>query len=150
MSMFGIQIAMTGLSALSSIQEGKARASEARFNAKQLEQSAKQSEIEGLQRANIRMREYETARSANTAFAAFLSRDPSDNSMKAFMDRQKEIAFSDVAAVETQSRAEASQSRTMAGMERSKGSSAMTSGLLGAGTSVATGFWRYKKYKAGG
>lgn len=147
--MLGIQIAMTGLSALSSIQEGKARASEASFNAKQLEQSAKQSEIEGLQRANIRMREYETAKSANTAFTAFLSRDVSDRSMKAFMDRQKEIAFSDVAAVETQSRAEVSQSRTMASMERAKGRTATTAGFLGAGTAIATGFWRHEQYKVG-
>jgi len=147
MSVLGIQMAMAGLQVVSSIQAGRAAKREAAFNQAQYEQSARQSEIEALQQSNLRLRQLESATSSNLAFAAFLNRDPSDRSMKAFMDRQKEIAYSDVETIGSQAMMEASQKRSMAGMEASKGRSALMQGYLGAGSAIASGFWRYEMYK---
>jgi len=147
MSVLGIQLAMTGLSAISSIQQGRAARKQAAFNQAQYEQSARQTEIEALERANVRLRQFETATSSNIAFQAFLGRDPSDRSMKAFMDRQKEIAYSDVQSIGSQGMMQASQQRSMAGMEASKGRAALMQGYLGAGSAIASGFWRYEMYK---
>ena len=143
----GIQIAATGLSMYSQIQQGKAAKSQAAFNRQQYEQSARQSEIEALQKANIRMRDFESAQSANMAFFSFMNRDTSDRSMKAFMDRQKEIALSDVESIESTGMMTASQQRAMAGMEAAKGRSAGREALLGATTSIVTGMYRYHQYK---
>lgn len=147
MSVFAIQMAMTGLSVVSSLQQGRAARKQAAFNQAQYEQSSRQTEIEALQRSNIRLRQLETAESSNIAFQAFLGRDPSDRSMKAFMDRQKEIAYSDVESIASQGMMEASQKKSMASMEASKGRSALTQGYLGAGSAIASGFWRYEMYK---
>ena len=147
MSMFAIQVAATGLSVYSKIQEGRAARRQAQFNRAQYEFSAKQQELEALERSNIRLREFNSAQSANRAFAAFSNRDPSDRSLKAFMDRQKEIAYSDVSAIESQALIEASQKRTLAGMESQKARSALTQSFLGAGSAIASGLYRYELYK---
>ena len=143
----GIQIAATGLSMYSNIQKGKALKAEAAFNRQQYEQQARQQEIAGLERANIRTQQYRTAESANQSFQAFLNRDTSDRSMKAFMDRQKEIAYSDVESIESTGMMTVLQQRAMAGMEASKGRYAGREALLGATTSIVTGMYRYHQYK---
>jgi hypothetical protein len=143
----GVQIAATGLSMYSSLQQGKALKREAAFNREQYKQQARQQEIAGLERANIRMQQYRTAESANQSFLAFLNRDTSDRSMKAFMDRQKEIAFSDIASIESGALQEASQSRTLAQMESFKGKNAVRTSYLNAASSLASGIYRYHIYK---
>ncbi len=143
----GIQIAATGLSMYSNIQRGKALKAEAAFNRQQYEQQARQQEIAGLERANIRTQQYRTAESANQSFQAFLNRDTSDRSMKAFMDRQKEIAYSDISAIESGALQEASQSRTLGQMESFKGKNAIRTSYLNAASSLASGIYRYHIYK---
>ena len=145
--MFAIQVAATGLSVYSKIQEGRAARRQAQFNREQYEFSAKQQELEALEQSNIRIREFNSAQSANRAFAAFSNRDPSDRSLKAFMDRQKEIAYSDVSAIESQALIEASQKRRLADMEGQKARSAIRQSYLGAASAIASGLYRYHIYK---
>ena len=135
----GIQIAATGLSMYSSMQRGKALKAEAAFNRQQYEQQARQQEIAGLERANIRTQQYRTAESANQSFRAFLNRDTSD--------KQKEIAFSDISAIESGALQEASQSRTLGQMESFKGQTAIKTSYLNAASSLASGIYRYHIYK---
>lgn len=143
----GIQIAATGLSMLSSLQQGKALKREAAFNREQYKQQAMQQEIAGLERANIRTQQYRTAESANQSFQAFLNRDTSDMSLRSFMNRQKEIAFSDISAIESGALQEASQSRTLGQMESFKGQTAIRTSYLNAASSLASGIYRYHIYK---
>ena len=143
----GIQIAATGLSMLSSLQQGKAIKREAAFNRDQYKQQAMQQEIAGLERANIRTQQYRTAESANQSFQAFLNRDTSDMSLRSFMNRQKEIAFSDISAIESGALQEASQSRTLGQMESFKGQTAIRTSYLNAASSLASGIYRYHIYK---
>jgi hypothetical protein len=142
-----IQTIGTTLSIFSSIQSGRAKRSEAEFNRKQLEFKAKMQKVEAAEKANLRLRDFDSAQASNRAFAAFIGRDPGDRSMKAFMDRQKEIAYQDAEALESGALIEASQTRRMAAMEGVRGRNAIVESYFNAGSAITTGLYRYHVYK---
>ena len=146
-SMFAIQAIGTTLSVFSSIQSGRAKRSEAEFNRTQLEFKAKMQKVEAAEKANLRLRDFDSAQASNRAFAAFIGRDPGDRSMKAFMDRQKEIAYQDAEALESGALIEASQTRRMAAMEGVRGRNAIVESYFNAGSAITTGLYRYHVYK---
>ena len=82
-----------GFSAFSALQQGSAYAQEGYAQQAQYEQERKQNEIETLQRHNDRLRNYDSARASNLAWFAFSGRDPSDRSVKAFLDKQRDVAY---------------------------------------------------------
>ena len=137
----------TVLSVVSSLSAGRAARREAAFNRKQLEFKAKMQKAEAGERANLRLRDFDSAQASNRAFAAFIGRDPSDRSMKAFMDRQEEIAYQDVEAVESQALIDASQTRRLAAMEGVRGRNAIVQSYFNAGSAITTGLYRYHVYK---
>ena len=67
--------------------------------------------------------------------------------MKAFMERQVEIAYQDVAALESGALIEASQTRRMAAMEGVRGRNAIVQSYFNAGSAITTGLYRYHVYK---
>jgi hypothetical protein len=136
---FPIQMAGTLLSAVSSIGEARARAEEARFNRYQKQLEARQT--------NQRLRELNSAESTNMAFMAFLNRDPNDRSLKAFMDRQKDIAYKDANEIQSMGMLKASQQILSANMEATKAKNAMQAGYLGAASSIVSGLYRYQQVK---
>lgn len=142
-----IQAIGTTLSVFSSIQSGRIKRSEAEFNRKQLEFKAKMQKVEAAEKANLRLRDFDSAQASNRAFAAFIGRDPGDRSMKAFMDRQKEIAYQDAEALESGALIEASQTRRMAAMEGDRGRNAIVESYFNAGSAITTGLYRYHVYK---
>ena len=93
------------------------------------------------------MRDLDTAQASNRAFAAFIGRDPGDRSMKAFMERQVEIAYQDAAALESGALIEASQTRRMAAIEGVRGRNAIVQSYFNAGSAITTGLYRYHVYK---
>ena len=113
-SFMAVQTIGTVLSVVSAIQSGRARRAEAEFNRKQLEFKAKMQKLEATEKANLRLRDFDSAQASNLAFAAFIGRDPGDRSMKAFLDRQEEIAYQDVQALESGALIESSQTRRLA------------------------------------
>lgn len=147
MSAFALQAFGTGLSVLSAIQEGKAKQREAEFNRQQLEQDAKQREIEGMQTANARIKDFDAASANNLAFFAFLNRDASDRSVKAFMDAQRATAYEDAAIMKNQSQLEASQQRLRGDVEASRGQAASQASFVRATSSIVSGLGRYETYK---
>jgi len=144
---FPIQMAGTLLSAVSSIGEARARAEEARFNRYQKQLEARQTKIEAEQKSNQRLRELNSAESTNMAFMAFLNRDPNDRSLKAFMDRQKDIAYKDANEIQSMGMLKASQQILSANMEATKAKNAMQAGYLGAASSIVSGLYRYQQVK---
>ena len=142
-----IQAAGTILGVVSTISAGRAARREAEFNRKQLEFKSKMQKLEASEKANLRLRDLDSAQASNRAFAAFLGRDPGDRSMKAFMDRQEEIAYQDVAALESGALVEASQTRRLAAMEGVRGRNAIVQSYFNAGSAIATGLYRYHVYK---
>ena len=142
-----IQAAGTILGVVSAISSGRAARREAEFNRKQLEFKSKMQKLEASEKANLRLRDLDSAQASNRAFAAFLGRDPGDRSMKAFMDRQEEIAYQDVAALESGALIESSQTRRLAAMEGVRGRNAIVQSYFNAGSAITTGLYRYHVYK---
>lgn len=142
-----LQAIGTGLSIYSAIQEGKAKQQEAAFNRQQLEQQAKQEEIAGRDAINSRLRDYDRAEANNLAFFAFLNRDMSDRSLKAFLEAEKQVAFEDVKAIDRGATASASQSRIAGKMETTRGANAVRASLFQAGERGLSGLQRYEQYK---
>lgn len=137
----------TALLAVSSIQEGRAIQQEAEFNRYQLQLKARQTKIEAAQRSNQRIADFNSAQNNNEAFFAFLGRDSSDRSVKAFMAKQKDIAYKDANQITSQGFMEASQALMAGNMETVKGQNALRAGYLGAASSVVSGIYRYQKTK---
>lgn len=142
-----IQAIGTGLSIVSTIAAGRAARQEAEFNRKQLEFQSKMQKTQAAATANQRLRDFDTAESQNNAFFAILSRDPSDQSLKAFMKRQKEIAYSDVDAIESQGLIESSQTMRLAALQGIRGGNAIVTSFMNAGSALTTGLYRYHIYK---
>lgn len=147
MSFMAIQTVGTVLSVVSALNQGRAAKREAEFNRQQLEFKAKMQKLEAQEKANLRLRDLDSAQASNRAFAAFIGRDPGDRSMKAFLDRQEEIAYQDVAALESGALIEASQTRRLAAMEGVRGRNAIVQSYFNAGTAITTGLYRYHMYK---
>lgn len=141
------QMLGTALSVVSSIQEGKARQEEAEFNRYQMQLKARQTKIEASQRASQRIADFNSAQNNNEAFFAFLNRDPSDQSLKSFMSKQKDVAYKDAAQITSQGFMEASQTLMAGKMEAVKGQNALRAGYLGAASSVVSGIYRYQQTK---
>lgn len=142
-----LQAIGTGLSIVSTIAGGRAAKQEAAFNRAQLEFQSKMQKTQAAATANQRLRDFDTAQSQNNAFFAILNRDPSDRSLKAFMERQKEIAYSDVAAIESQGLIESSQTMRLAALQGIRGSNAIVTSFMNAGSALTTGLYRYHIYK---
>lgn len=132
-----------GFSAFSALQQGGAYAQEGYAQQAQYEQERKQNEIETLQRHNDRLRNYDSARASNLAWFAFSGRDPSDRSVKAFLDKQREVAYQDVARSDAQGFAEGAQLAFQGRMAATKGRNMQRASTIKALTSIASGMHNY-------
>lgn len=151
MALAELQLIATGLSVFSSISGGRSARNQAAFEQKQLEFQAKQDEVVSIQRINQRNEVFAANEAINRAtFFSGLNRDPSDRSVKAFMKKQKEIAGKDVGQIEAQTFIQASQTRLASAAAGARGRSAFQASLLGAGSAVASGLFRYEEYRTTG
>ena len=100
--MVAMQAIGTGISVYSALQEGKAANDMGKFKQQQFEQERANAIIAAEQQHIDRIMQYDTAKESNLAFRAFLGRDTSDQSFKAFLERQEEVAFRDARRIEVQ------------------------------------------------
>lgn len=148
MSMLGIQIAMTALSAASSLQQGRDAAAQANFDRQQTDLQINQEKITSLQKMNLRNQQFSSNESINRAtFFSGLNRDASDRSFKAFMQKQRELLSKDLEAVEGQTVSNISQLNLSKSVISMKANQAKQASLLGAGSAIASGLYRYDQYK---
>ena len=108
-------------------------------------------EAEARARSNQRMEEYRANLSANIASFAAAGRDIGgmDRSVKAFLDKQREIAFTDVARSEFMSEQESARLRAEAAATRREGKARAVSGAIGAFTTIAGGLYDYNQIRIG-
>lgn len=146
--MAAILAAGTALSVVSTLYSAREAKRAAQAEREQRLFQSKLTKIEASAAATQRLKEFDSAQSSNLAFAAFMNRDPSDRSMKAFLDRQKEIAYSDAEMAESTGLIQSSQQRMLANAAGRRARSAMIGGFLDAGSAVTTGLWRYEVSKS--
>ena len=137
----------TGLQVASTLYSANESAKAARREQKQRLFQSKLTRIEASARANLRLKEFDSAQSSNIAFAAFMNRDVNDRSMKRFFQRQREVAYSDARMIESQGLIESTQQRMLADAAGQRARAAMIGGFLNAGSAVTTGMWRYEVAK---
>ena len=134
------QLAGTFLSAKASIEAGKAREDAARMDAFNTETEREQGEVLALQQAAQRRYEYDIATKTNVAMFAASGRDiGSDRSVEAFLEKQKEIAATDLSRLAQQRQMESSARTREAMALRRGGRNARRASMLKATATMAYG-----------
>ena len=134
------QLLGAGISAYASIQAGKPREDAARMDAFNTETEREQGEVLALQQAASRRYEYDLATEANVGMFYASGRDVgSDRSVEAFLEKQKEIAATDLSRMDFQRQAESSARTREAMALRRGGRNARRASLLQAAGTMAYG-----------
>ena len=143
-----LMLAAAGVQAAGQIAGGIGAKKSADLNAFSTETESIMMQVEAGQRAAARMEEYKMASSTNTAIFAAQGRDiGADRSVKAFMDRQREIAGRDIGRMATQSNMERLQMQQKAAAIRSEGRAALASSLISATSGLLSAGSKYSKVK---
>jgi hypothetical protein len=142
-----VALAGAAFSAYGQMQAGKAAAQQGRLQQAMYEQERRQNEIETLQRHNDRLAAYDSARASNQAWFAFSGRDPSDRSVQAFLNKQREVAYTDVARSDAQGFAEGAQLAFQGRMARYGGETRRRAYQIQAISTLASGLHDYGSVK---
>lgn len=137
----------TGISVMSSLSKGKMEENIGRMDAQQQELRLAQEKIIAAQRHNDRLNELDRNQSVNEAYFAFLGRDVSDQSFKAFMKKNQEVAFSDVKRSANQSLLEQGQIRYQRAQDLYGGKMRREASKVEALNSAVTGLYNYNTTK---
>lgn len=141
-------IASTGLSVLGSFGAAKTAKLEAGVNVANMEAQKAVSEAEARQRSADRMEMYNSNLSANIAQFAAQGRDVgSDRSVKAFLERQKEIAGQDIGRSAFMGGIESMRRSSEAYAEQARGAGQARAYTMQAFTTAASGLQRYYETK---
>jgi hypothetical protein len=144
-----VQAFGTGLSVFSSLQKGGIGKSQARFDQQQLKIQMEQNKLATLERMNDRNEQWLANEKINRAYTfSKLGRDPSDRSFKAFQQKNRELAAQDTDRLQTQHAQTMGKLKMEVQMSRMAEKNAYTGALLGAGSAVASGLFRYQVYKS--
>jgi len=131
------------MSAKASMEAGKAKEDAARMDAFNTETEREEGEVLALQQAASRRYEYDLATSTNVAMFAASGRDiGSDRSVEAFLEKQKEIAATDLSRLAQQRSMEANARTREALALRRGGRNARRASMLQATATMATGIQR--------
>ena len=143
-----LMLGSTAISVFGQLSAGQAAKEASELNAFGIETEAELGKAQAMQMAQARMDEYESASSANLASFAAAGRDiGSDRSVKAFMDKQKEIIGKDIGRMGTQSQMELMKGRQQAAAERTAGRAAKTASLFSAAETATSGLYKYQMAK---
>ena len=143
-----LMLGSTAISVFGQLSAGQAAKEASELNAFGIETEAELGKAQAMQMAQARMDEYESASSANLASFAAAGRDiGSDRSVKAFMDKQKEIIGKDIGRMGTQSQMELMKGRQQAAAERTAGRAAKTASLFSAASTATSGLYKYQMAK---
>lgn len=134
---------MAGLQAVGSLIGGISAMNTGKLNAYNIETERMASNAQAKERSRMRMDEYKSNLSANLANFAAQGRDVSESmSVKAFLDKQKEIAADDVSSVANDAFRRSLKYKAEAAAEISTGRAKMVRSLFDAGGSIYGGIYR--------
>lgn len=138
----------TGVQVLGTILGGIGAKKEADLESFNIETERKFNSAAASQAARARMDEYDMATSTNIASFAAAGRDiGSDRSIKAFLDKQKEIASEDVGRIQDQETRQSNQYTAEAARTKRSGKTALASSLFQAAGQAAGGYSDYSSVK---
>lgn len=139
-------LASSVVSAGASIAGGIGASRSSKLNAFNMRTQRIQNEAIAIQRANDRYGEFKLAESANRALLSGVSgRDigGADRSVAAFLQRNRETAFTDIERMESQRAMESMNIEMQALAERRRGRDALVSGVVNAFTTMGSSMMQY-------
>jgi len=147
--LIAMQVLGTALSVQSAMQKGKAKNTVAQMNAEQETMRLAQEKIISAQRHNDRMATLDSNLKTNEAYFAFLGRDSSDASYKAFQKYNVKTAQSDTKINANQSLLEQGQIRYSRKQHLYGGKVALAESKTEAFSTAINGFTNYQTTKTG-
>jgi hypothetical protein len=148
MSLFTIlSVASAAVGAAGQLQAGRAAKSASELNAYNIKTENIQNQVLAEQQAAARIEDYQLATSANIATFGITRDVGSDKSVKAFLDRQKEVVGRDIGRIAQQKEMERIGSVLAAASERTRGKQAMTASIYSAVGTIANAGLKYYQTK---
>lgn len=137
-------IATTAFSAFGKIMAGNSAKRAAALDAFNIETEREVGKAQAMENRNSRIAEYNFNKSSNIAAFSATGRDiGSDRSVRAFMEKQKEIVGKDLKTSSRMQIMQAGKATAQAAAVRAEGRAAQQSAMLGALTTVASGASQY-------
>lgn len=142
-----IGLIFSAISAVGQLQAGRAAEEEAKLNEFRItEVDKKLNKVEADQAAFARKQEFDSAMSSNIATLAASGRDiGSSMSIKAFLEREQEIAFQDIGRMQNQTHWDGLRSDMESLAERRRGKNERTASLFRATATLGKGIDNYMK-----
>jgi hypothetical protein len=139
-----IMMASSAISAGGQILGGIGEAQASKLNAFNIKTDKKLNKAQAMQESEARRAEYDVATASNIAAFAAMGRAQSDNSVQAFLKRQKEIFGKDLGKAERQTFIAGKKSDISAATEIRKGRNTLLASTISAAGTIGQGAYQYK------
>jgi len=140
-----IMLATAAVSAGGQILGGIGEKKSADLNAFNIETDKKLNKVQAMQESEARRAEYDVATASNIAAFAAMGRAQSDNSVQAFLKRQKETFGEDIGRAQMQTAIQSRKSDIAASTERRKGRNTLLASTISAAGTIGQGAMDYDR-----
>lgn len=142
-----IMMASSAISAGGQILGGIGEMQASKLNAFNIKTDKKLNKAQAMQESEARRAEYDVATASNIAAFAAMGRAQSDNSVQAFLKRQKEIFGKDLGRAETQTAIESRKSDMAASTEKRRGRNTLLASTISAAGTIGRGAMDYDRVR---
>ena len=140
-------IATTAVSAGGQILGGIGEKKSSDLNAFNIETDKKLNKVQAMQESEARRAAYDLATASNIAAFAAMGRAQSDNSVQAFLKRQKEVFGEDIGRAQMQTAMESRKSDIAASTERRRGRNTLLASTISAAGTIGQGAMDYDRVR---
>ena len=140
-----LMIAATAVSAGGQILGGIGAKKSSDLNAFNIETDKKLNKVQAMQESEARRADYDLATASNIAAFAAMGRAQSDNSVQAFLKRQKETFGEDIGRAQMQTAMESRKSDIAASTERRRGRNTLLASTISAAGTIGQGAMDYDR-----
>ena len=140
-----IMLATAAVSAGGQILGGIGEKKSADLNAFNIETDKKLNKVQAMQESEARRADYDLATASNIAAFAAMGRAQSDNSVQAFLKRQKEVFGEDIGRAQMQTAIQSRKSDIAASTERRRGRNTLLASTISAAGTIGQGAMDYDR-----
>ena len=142
-----IMLATAAVSAGGQILGGIGEKKSADLNAFNIETDKKLNKVQAMQESEARRADYDLATASNIAAFAAMGRAQSDNSVQAFLKRQKEVFGEDIGRAQMQTAIQSRKSDIAASTERRRGRNTLLASTISAVGTIGQGAMDYDRVR---
>jgi len=142
-----IMLATAAVSAGGQILGGICEKKSSDLNAFNIETDKKLNKVQAMQESEARRADYDLATASNIAAFAAMGRAQSDNSVQAFLKRQKETFGEDIGRAQMQTAIQSRKSDIAASTERRRGKNTLLASTISAAGTIGQGAMDYDRVR---